>query len=652
MCPNDPRVRFVANSVTDDLVLRDIPDQLDVAFHLACFHGNQSSIADPIADHDNNNITSLKLFERLKDIRSLRKVVYAAAGCAVAKKTRDEPAATSEDAPVELFHDSPYSISKLVGEMYGNYYFRRHKLPFTKARFQNVYGPREILGAGRWRGTPHTVWRNVTPTFVFKALHGEALPLINGGEDGRDFIFVEDLVEGLTRIAAYGEPGEAYNLASGRETRIHDLATIINRLTQNATPPDITPPRDWDNSGRRYGDPSKSLEKLGFSARTELEEGLVRDRGLDPRQPCADQALHGAARRPGSRRRTISSVKSILTVIGARPQFIKAAPVSRALRAHSGLREIIAHTGQHFDREMSEVFFEELALPKPDHHLGVHGGGHGAMTGRMMIALEQLMFEVKPDLVLIYGDTNSTLAGAVVAAKLFLPIAHVEAGLRAFRPIPEEINRILADRVSRWLFCPTPTAVQNLDAEGIRDGVHLVGDVMYDATLEAVALAKSRSTILQRLGLAPGAYHLATIHRAENTDSADALRAVVDYLTKASRECPVVIPLHPRTRQAAAKFGIDLSALRVIEPVGYLDMAALLADCRSVFTDSGGLQKEAYFHRKPCVTLRDATEWIETVEAGWNRLWSTPDFAAPRRDIPDYGDGHAAEKIAQILASA
>ena len=273
--PDDPRVRFVANSVTDDLVLRDVPDQLDIAFHLACFHGNQSSIADPIADHDNNNITSLKLFERLKDIRSLRKVVYAAAGCAVAKKTRDEPAATSEDAPVDLFHDSPYSISKLVGEMYGNYYFRRHHMPFTKARFQNVYGPHEILGAGRWRGTPHTVWRNVTPTFVFKALHGEALPLINGGKDGRDFIFVEDLVEGLTRIAAYGEPGEAYNLASGRETRIHDLATIINRLTQNATPPDIAPSRDWDNSGRRYGDPTKSLQKLGFLAKSELEVGLA-----------------------------------------------------------------------------------------------------------------------------------------------------------------------------------------------------------------------------------------------------------------------------------------------------------------------------------------------------------------------------------------
>ncbi|MDO9414077.1 MAG: NAD-dependent epimerase/dehydratase family protein [Pseudolabrys sp.] len=272
--PDDPRVRFIDAPITDDAVLRDLPQNLDIAFHLACFHGNQSSIADPMADHANNTLTSLKLFERLKDIPSLRKVVYAAAGCAVAKKTRDEPAATSEDADVELFHDSPYSISKLVGEMYGNYYFRRHQMPFVKARFQNVYGPREILGAGRWRGTPHTVWRNVTPTFVFKALHGEALPLINGGEDGRDFIFVGDLVEGLIRIAGYGNSGEAYNLASGREMRIRDLAMAINALTKNPTPPDITPPRDWDNSGRRYGDPTKSRATIGFSADTRLEQGL------------------------------------------------------------------------------------------------------------------------------------------------------------------------------------------------------------------------------------------------------------------------------------------------------------------------------------------------------------------------------------------
>ncbi|HWP27380.1 MAG TPA: NAD-dependent epimerase/dehydratase family protein [Xanthobacteraceae bacterium] len=272
--PINPHVRFMAGSIADDLILRDIPDALDYVFHLACFHGNQSSIADPIADHANNTLTSLKLFERLKDLRPLKKVVYAAAGCAVAKKTQDEPAATPEDAPPELFHDSPYAISKLIGELYGNYYFVRHNLPFVKARFQNVYGPREILGAGRWRGTVHTVWRNVTPTFVFKALHQEALPLFNAGEDGRDFIFVDDVVEGLTRAAAYGVPGEAYNIASGSEIRIRDLAALINRLTDNPTPPEMLPPREWDRSGRRFGDPTKSLRTIGFSCSVDIETGL------------------------------------------------------------------------------------------------------------------------------------------------------------------------------------------------------------------------------------------------------------------------------------------------------------------------------------------------------------------------------------------
>ncbi|MEM8744931.1 MAG: NAD-dependent epimerase/dehydratase family protein [Pseudomonadota bacterium] len=272
--PDDPRVRFVEGAITEDEVLGQLTGDLDFVFHLACFHGNQSSIADPLRDHRNNTLTSLKLFEHLKGFSELTKVVYAAAGCAVAKKTADDPAATPEDAPVELFHDSPYSISKLVGEMYGNYYFQRHGLPFTKARFQNVYGPREILGAGRWRGTPHTVWRNVTPTFIFRALHCEALPLINGGLDGRDFIYVDDLGEGLIRIAAKGEAGEAYNLASGRETRILDLANMINELTGNTTPAAVEPPRDWDRSGRRYGDPSKSKETLGFAAQTELRDGL------------------------------------------------------------------------------------------------------------------------------------------------------------------------------------------------------------------------------------------------------------------------------------------------------------------------------------------------------------------------------------------
>lgn len=273
--PEHPSLEFMLGSIADDRILAALPRELDYVFHLACYHGNQSSIHDPIADHDNNTITSLKLFEALKDRRSLRKVVYAAAGCAVAEKTFGEATATAEDAPLSLFHDSPYSISKLIGEMYGNYYFSRHGLPFVRARFQNVYGPGEILGAGRWRGTPHTVWRNVTPTFVWKALHRQALPVENGGLASRDFIFVDDIARGLLACAGCGAPGEAYNLASGVETSILDLALLINELTDNPTPIALAPARDWDRSGRRFGDPRKAREQLGFSAGTSLRDGLA-----------------------------------------------------------------------------------------------------------------------------------------------------------------------------------------------------------------------------------------------------------------------------------------------------------------------------------------------------------------------------------------
>ena len=274
--PGDPVVRLVSGSIADDRILRGLDPDLDFAWHLACLHGNQSSIFDPLNDHENNTLTSLKLFERLKDIKSLKKVVYAAAGCAVAEKTFDGAMATREDAPVSLFHDSPYSISKLIGEMYGNYYFTRHGLPFVKARFQNVYGPREILGAGRWRGTPHTVWRNVTPTFIWKSLHGEALPVENGGVATRDFIFVEDMARGLVACGLAGEPGEIYNLGSGVETTIRELAERINRLTGNATPIAMTPPRDWDRSGQRFADVAKARDKLGFIATVSHEEGVAR----------------------------------------------------------------------------------------------------------------------------------------------------------------------------------------------------------------------------------------------------------------------------------------------------------------------------------------------------------------------------------------
>ena len=274
--PKDKRVNFIEGSIADDSVLSQLPINLDYVWHLACYHGNQSSIFDPIADHANNNFTSLKLFEYLSKRNNLMKVVYSAAGCAVAEKTYGEPVATTEDAPVSLYHDSPYSISKLVGEMYGNYFWKMSGMPFVKARFQNVYGPREILGAGQWRGTYATVWRNVTPTFVWKALHGEALGLDNGGMVSRDFIFVDDICRGLIACGLNGQPGEAYNIASGVETTINELAEIINSLSENSTPMNIQPARDWDNSGRRFGSTEKSQREIGFAAEVSIEEGLQR----------------------------------------------------------------------------------------------------------------------------------------------------------------------------------------------------------------------------------------------------------------------------------------------------------------------------------------------------------------------------------------
>ena len=338
----------------------------------------------------------------------------------------------------------------------------------------------------------------------------------------------------------------------------------------------------------------------------------------------------------------------VMTVVGARPQFIKAATVSRQFRRRGDVREILVHTGQHFDSAMSEVFFHELDIPPPSHNLGIHGGGHGEMTGRMLMALEPLIQAERPDWVLVYGDTNSTLAGALAAAKLTIPVAHVEAGLRSFnRAMPEEINRLVTDQLSTLRFCPTAGAMDNLLREGMGDGSSLVGDVMYDATL-AAAEAAQRSTLLERLGLTPGGYSLATIHRAENTDRVEALAKVVRYLGDCADRQPVVLPLHPRTRLATQSAGLSLDRLQIIEPVGYLDMHRLLSGAAEVLTDSGGVQKEAYFHRVPCVTLRSETEWVETIECGWNRLWTQPDYR-PRRVIDEYGNGKAAEKVVDHL---
>lgn len=351
----------------------------------------------------------------------------------------------------------------------------------------------------------------------------------------------------------------------------------------------------------------------------------------------------------------------IVSIVGARPQFIKAAPVCAALREHH--EEILVHSGQHFDHAMSDVFFEELGIPKPDYNLGVGGGGHGRMTGEMLGLLEELLIEIAPDWVLVYGDTNTTLAAALAAAKLNIPLAHVEAGLRSFnRSMPEEINRVVTDHVSTLLLCPTDTAVANLAAEGIADGVAQVGDVMLDAariTAEKVDVDE----VLTRYGLQRGGYYLATVHRAATSDDPAALTSVLRAF--AALDAPVVFAVHPRTRKNVEAFGLtELLAspnIRVVAPIPYLETSGLLRGARKLLTDSGGMQKEAYFFGVPCVTLRDETEWVETVDAGWNVLVGTDSTAIaeavaaapPKGARPSsYGNGQASEKLVAALAAA
>lgn len=358
-------------------------------------------------------------------------------------------------------------------------------------------------------------------------------------------------------------------------------------------------------------------------------------------------------------------MKKILTVLGARPQFIKASVVSHALAQAAGLKEVVVHTGQHFDTNMSDVFFAELGMRKPDHFLDIHGGSHGAMTGRMLEAVEQVLLHEKPAAVLVYGDTNSTLAGALAAVKLHIPVAHVEAGLRSFNlAMPEEVNRILTDRVSRWLFTPTDAAAAHLAREGMAsDAIVPVGDVMYDVALHHGGRVRPDTGLMARLGLPAGGYVLATVHRAENTDDPQRLGSIVDALAATARTLPVVWPLHPRTRAVLAGAG-QLQALaqavHLIEPVGYLDMVQLEKFAALIATDSGVVQKEAFFHQVPCVTLRDETEWVELVQAGWHRLAPPADtdsvaaalqaaLGSRGRPVQPYGAGDAAERIAERL---
>ena len=350
----------------------------------------------------------------------------------------------------------------------------------------------------------------------------------------------------------------------------------------------------------------------------------------------------------------------VLSVVGARPQFIKAFPLSAALRESH--EEVLVHTGQHYDTGLSEVFFDELAIPEPDHHLGVGSDTHGRQTGRMMVELEALCEQEAPDAVLVYGDTNSTLAGAMVAAKGNSLLCHVEAGLRSYnRAMPEEVNRVLTDHVSDVLCVPTERARSNLAAEGITEGVAVTGDVMYDAIRWARERAADSSDILAELGVSEGEYVLATVHRAGNTDDRGSLAAILRTLSALPVE--VVLPAHPRTVARIEEFGLgDATAgIRLIEPMGYLDFVRLLDGADRVATDSGGVQKEAFFLDTPCVTLREETEWVETVEAGWNTLVGADPEAiraalTDERDRPPkpslYGDGTAAEAIVAALAAA
>ena len=355
--------------------------------------------------------------------------------------------------------------------------------------------------------------------------------------------------------------------------------------------------------------------------------------------------------------------KKILTIVGARPQFIKASVVSRAIAQEPNLQEVLVHTGQHFEANMSEVFFNQLGIPRPHHQLAIHGGGHGEMTGRMLIEIERILLTERPDRVLAYGDTNSTLAGALAAAKLHIPVAHVEAGLRSFNmQMPEEINRILTDQLSDILFCPTQAALDNLAREGFANKpvqVLQVGDVMQDAALLfAQAAAHGLTSSVTGEG-----FILATLHRAENTDDPARLTSIVSALnTLHASLAPVVLPLHPRTRAAIAKSGLSLD-VQVIDPVGYLEMVDLLRRCALVLTDSGGVQKEAFFFGKACVTMRDQTEWVELVEVGANTLVGAEAKAIQQAAVAQighivtdvgqlYGGGMAAKQVAQILAQA
>lgn len=340
----------------------------------------------------------------------------------------------------------------------------------------------------------------------------------------------------------------------------------------------------------------------------------------------------------------------IVTVVGARPQFIKCAVLSRLTSVSEEVDEILVHTGQHYDSDMSDIFFDQMKIPTPKYNLNISGSTHGKMTADMLDKLEQVLMLEKPAAVVVYGDTNSTLAGALAAAKLDIPVLHIEAGLRSFnRKMPEELNRVLTDHVSSRLYCSTNSSIKNLSSEGIKNGVLWVGDVMKDATLFAKRNPVDTSIFTNAFGEnKPVA--LCTLHRAENTNSRNRLAELFLFIETHSSDFDIVFPLHPRTKNAAQNFGLKLPNVNIVDPIGYFETQSILARSALVLTDSGGLQKEAYFHQVPCITMREETEWVELVENGWNRLWQTSEYSL-RKEISEYGNGDAGDKILRDITN-
>lgn len=426
--------------------------------------------------------------------------------------------------------------------------------------------------------------------------------------------------------------------------------------------------RDGPSSGDWYRSNNLCAESLltyasGPDGRRGHDERRLK--GVAPDQELVHFSSRRAAVEFGSKTNCGERVskKKLMSVVGARPQFVKAAIVSDALAGRADAAHCIVHTGQHFDLNMSEVFFKELGIPPPAFNLNVRSSLHGEMTGRMLEALEKLFLAEKPDCVLVYGDTNSTLAGALAAAKLHIPLAHIEAGLRSFNRMPEEINRVLTDHVTDLHFSVTDVSTQNLRREGIfGPRVYQVGDVMYDCARKSAAIARRVSDALTRYGVEPGRFVLCTAHRANNTDDPARLRCLIEGLDIVSRSLPVILPVHPRTRLRMESAGIrgNSSLLKLVDAIGYLDMVRLELDAGVIVTDSGGVQREAFFHQRPCVTFRDETEWVELLDLGWNvlsPLASPADFAAlvlSRIGVSGgfaepYGDGTAGRKIADVL---